>query len=271
MPPLSQKLGILFAPHHGRKYSEQLSHEHEIADELIAQLPDRISFAHRFHENFTNWLPFHWAGFQQTTRYTYLLRDLQPASRIWKEMRGLCRRNIRKAVKQGLKVRDDLPIERFAALHDQVFMRQSLEPPYSNDLILRLDEVCARQSCRKILGAVDSAGRVHAAAYLVWDNQTAYYLMGGSDPELRESGGLRLAQWEAIQFSASIAQQFDFEGSMIRTVETACRSFGARQVPYFLITKRNPPDPRSRMHPSRLSGGILRRLAHFVDPDEVGR
>ena len=91
---------------------------------------------------------------------------------------------------------------------------------------------------------MDSLGRVHAAVYIAWADNTAYYLMGGSDPALRDSGAHLLALWEAIIFASSVAKRFDFEGSMLPQIEHVFRGFGAKQWPYSSIM-RVPPAPTS--------------------------
>ncbi|QPT41279.1 GNAT family N-acetyltransferase [Oligella ureolytica] len=87
--------------------------------------------------------------------------------------------------------------------------------------------------------AEDEQGRHHAGVYLIWDDNTAYYLMGGGDPDLRNSDATSLCMWEAIQFAATVTKNFDFEGSMIEPVERFFRGFGAVQTPYFSISKTN--------------------------------
>lgn len=264
MPQLTQKLGVLFPEIEG-KAAEVLSTQHTIAEDLIARLPECAKFTHKFHEAFTNWLPFAWHGFLQTTRYTYLIDDLSDESATWAGMRASCRKNIRKATKNGLRVIDDLPLDRFIAVQDSTYERQGAETPIDRDLIVRLHERCRDRGCCQIFAAVDSSDRVHAGAFLVWDNGVAYYLMGGADSKLRQSGGQKLALWEAIRFSATVANVFDFEGSMIRTIEANCRGFGARQVPYFQISKKNVPEPHTRSGPGRLASGLLRRIAGHID------
>ena len=107
----------------------------------------------------------------------------------------------------------------------------------SNDVVHRLDEACLDRQARKILIAEDPNGRHHAGVYLVWDANSAYYLMGGSDPELRSSGATSLCMWEALRFAATVTQRFDFEGSMIEPIERYFRAFGARQVPYLALSR----------------------------------
>ena len=41
-------------------------------------------------------------------------------------------------------------------------------------------------------------GRIHAGNLLVWNESCAYYLMGGGDPELRNSGATSLAMWRQL-------------------------------------------------------------------------
>ena len=64
--------------------------------------------------------------------------------------------------------------------------------------------------------------------------------MAGDDPTLRGSGASILLVWEIIQFVRKELGllEFDFQGSMIQGIERVRRQFGAKQVPYFLIQKR---------------------------------
>jgi len=102
-----------------------------------------------------------------------------------------------------------------------------------------LDQACAPREARKFFFGIDKEGKIHAAVYLVWDENSAFYLMGGGDPELRNSGTTSLCMWEAIQFAAGVTKRFDFEGSMIEPVERFVRAFGAKQYQYFSISKTN--------------------------------
>ena len=88
--------------------------------------------------------------------------------------------------------------------------------------------------------AVDSRDRVHAASYIAWDDDCAYYLMGGANPTLRSSGAQSLVAWESIRYAATAAKMFDFEGSMIEPIERFFRAFGAEQTPYYVAVKAHP-------------------------------
>ena len=240
MPALTQKLGILFAPS-SAKLVETQSKNQKLTTELMEQLGDTASFRQNFHENFADWLPFYWRGYGQTARYTYVLEDISDLTALWNGMRRHNRRDIRRAERLGIRIKDDLDLGRFLELNRKTFTRQGREPLASDELIRRLDRACCANAGRKIFAGVDSEGRVHAAVYVAWADNTAYYLMGGSEPDLRESGAQLLALWEAIIFSSSVVKRFDFEGSMLPQVECGFRGFGAKQLPYSSITKAPPP------------------------------
>ncbi len=235
MPPLTQTLGPWLASSTA-KYAKQLARQKDLMTSLIEQLPSCDYFSQRFHYSITNWLPFYWHDFSQTTRYTYVLENLADRSQVWAGFQENIRREIRKAQKR-VAVRSDLDIERFLEINALTFQRQGQNLPYSRELVRRLDAACAERQARRIFFAEDARGPIHAAIYLVWDENSAYYLMGGGDPELRNSGATSLLMWTAIQFAATVTQKFDFEGSMIEPVERFFRAFGARQQPYFQVTR----------------------------------
>lgn len=107
-------------------------------------------------------------------------------------------------------------------------------------LIRRIDAACALHACRRMLFAVDEAGRRHAATYTIWDQHTAYYLLGGSDPKLRQSGGHTFALWETILRASEHVDTFDFEGSNVRPIEKNFRAFGGRQTPMLRLERATP-------------------------------
>jgi len=234
MPPLTQVLGP-WIEHTAEKYERRLAAEKDLMNELIDGLPKYDRFCQNFHFSVTNWLPFYWRGFTQTTRYTYRLEDLSNEETLWAGLAENVRRAIRKATK-SLAVRRDLDVEDFIRLNRLTFERQGIEVPYSDDLVRRLDAACRERGARGIIAAEDASGRVHAAVYVVWDADSAYNLMLGSEPELRGSGGSTLVMWEAIRMAARVTKSFDFEGSMVESIERSFRSFGARQVPYLRVT-----------------------------------
>jgi len=236
-PQLTQTLGPWLRPSQA-KYAVMLGKEKGLLSELIQQLPDFAHYHQCWHYSKINWQAFYWQGFQQTTLYTYRLPDLSDLDAIWNGFRENIRGDIRKANNRyNLQVRTDLGIDDFLALNAQTFDRQGKEVPYTPEFVRRLDKACQAKNSRRIFIAEDGQRKRHAGVYVIWDEQSAYYLMGGGDTDLRSSGATSLCLWEAIQFSATVTNSFDFEGSMIEPVERFIRAFGAIQTPYFSIKK----------------------------------
>lgn len=131
-------------------------------------------------------------------------------------------------------------LDRFYAVWAKSFARQGLKPPHSLARLERLDAACAARSTRATLFASDETDRVHAVAYVVWDERGAYYLLGGGDPGLRTSGASSLLVWESIMRALGATDVFDFEGSMLKPVERFFRGFGSRQTPYLHVSRASP-------------------------------
>ncbi|MBO0602549.1 GNAT family N-acetyltransferase [Sporosarcina sp. E16_3] len=238
MPPLTQTLGPWLKYPKGQKYANRLSFEKEMYSKLIEGIPYSDVFNQNFHPSISNWLPFYWKGYSQTTRYTYVIGDLNEVDNIYGSFQSKIRTDIKKAEK-SLRIIESEDIDQFYEINSLTFSRQNIKTPYSLNFVKKIEEACKINKCRKIYFAVDEKERIHSVLYLVWDQEFAYYLLGGSDPELRNSGSMSLLLWHAIQFSSTVTKAFNFEGSMIEPIERFVRGFGAKQVPYFNISKTN--------------------------------
>lgn len=234
-PPFTQTLGPWLAPMEG-KYARRVETEKKLLGQLVEMLPSFDFFRQSLSPSLTNWLPFYWAGFEATVRYTYRISDLTDLDRVKSEFQEQVRRGIRKA--EGVvEIDHDYPLEDLLRLNEQTYARQGVKSPDSPELIRRLDAACAARGARRIIGAVDSDGRTHAALYVVWDDRTLYALINARDPELQTFGSNTLLYWEAIKLASEVSQLFDFEGSMLEPIEHFFRGFGGRQTPYFSISK----------------------------------
>ena len=236
-PPLTQTLGPWFSESSvGRKYSLQLARQKDLTELLIKQLPQHDYFAQNFSPDISNWLPWYWQGYEQTTKYTYRLHDIAEHQRIYEGFQTNIRGDIRKAESKGIVVTTENTLDDFIPLNFAVFARQGIKVPYDEEFLRRLDAVCLDHSARKILIARDASGIPHAGVYLVYNKYCAYNLMIGGNPNLRSSGATSLAMWEAIKFASTVTNTFDFEGSMIESIERFFRGFGATQTAYFRVS-----------------------------------
>ena len=236
MPPFVKWLGPYLLP----EFRGRLPKEHELLKALMAQLPEVAAFKQNFYPTATNWLPFYWEQYRQTTFYTYRLHQLRDLERVEAGLGTGIRRDIRLA-RQKVRVVHDLTLDEFYRINMLSFTRQGLPAPYSAAQFRRLDAALAAAGSRQLFFAVDALGRVHSVAYLIWDATTAYFLLAGDDPVLRASGAGVLLAWECIRYASEVLKLdcFDFEGSMLPGVERIRVRFGAVQTPYFFVWKYN--------------------------------
>ena len=146
------------------------------------------------------------------------------------------RLNIKKA--NGLvEVKEDLPPDEFYKNHELTLRKQGTHISYSSTLFHRIYNATQQHNASKIWYAIDKAGQIHSAIFIVFDSKSAFFVISSIDPDFRNSGATSLLVFRAIEYLKSYTNRFDFEGSMIEGVESSFRHFGAKQVPYFVINK----------------------------------
>lgn len=236
--PLTQNNGIIFFYPNKMKYDRRISFENKVADEVINKLEQLniAKFRQYFHHSVTNWLPFYWRGYNQSTRYTYVIEDTSNLGEIYTNFNGNIRKHIKKAEKI-VTVYNGMAAEAFYELNKKTYERQSMDIPYSFELFRKLYSNLFEQRCIEILYTKDKNDNIHAAALFAYDRDSVYYLMSGSDENFRDSQSLTLLIYEGIKFANRLGKSFDFEGSMKPNIERFFRQFGATQKQYFDISK----------------------------------
>jgi hypothetical protein len=236
-PNLTQTLGPWYRDVGGRTISA-LGREHQLAAELVAQLPRTDFFSMNFHHEITNWLPYTWQQFEMVPKVTYVLEKLGSEENLWEGLAPNIRREIRKAGKRVEVVRSD-DLDLFVRLNQKTFERQQMMIPYSPKTLRRVHDACGKRGAGHIYFARDADQRYHAAIYVVHDERSAFYLLGGADASLRTSGAHSLLMWNAMLDASRTSRQFNFEGSVIQGIERFLRAFGGEQKTYMNVRRAN--------------------------------
>jgi Acetyltransferase (GNAT) domain len=222
----------------GGKQTNELSHQHQVLEKLISQLPACDIAAINCAPEFANLMALHWVKFKLTTGYTHRLNNLADENILWDGLRDTVRRLCRKAEKVTV-VTKHRSIGEFIALHEKTFQRQGQDVSSTFATLERIDAVMAARDQRAIYTAEDAQGRLHSGVYIVYDERHSFYLAGGGDPELRDSGGHALAMWHAIKESGARSKTFDFVGSSVPAIEYFVRGFGPEQTHRYSATRVN--------------------------------
>lgn len=235
VPPLTPYLGpVLFYPE-GQKAATRLSFEKEVMEMLIVQLPKTDKFIQYFHPNVKNGLPFQWKGFEQNVRYTYIIKNTSKVDDCWDGLQG----NIRRAIKKAEAEFDlaDVSAEDAHQIKLKDYADKKLELNYDQPYFEKIASSIIEAGTGKLIGAKNSTGELAGAILFGWDKESVYYVSGAADPKFRSSGVLSLLLWEGIKLASEKGLAFNFEGSMIESIERYFRSFGAEQVPYYEMKK----------------------------------
>jgi hypothetical protein len=234
-PPLTPTLGP-WVRAAGDDYRHALAEQHAVLVDLISRLPRFGYLAQRCPPAFTDGLPFLWAGFDVRVGYTYRLYELGDLDRVWAGLETQRRRATKKA-RRTLEVAVETELEPVLGLSDVNLRQAGVSIQYTRDTIRRIHLACRDRVASSLLTARDVRGEPHAFLYLVHDEDSTFYILGGTDETGRAAGAMTLLLWEGIGCAAARDNVFDFDGSRVETIERFFRSFGAKQVPYLMVSR----------------------------------
>lgn len=246
-PHLAQYMG----PWLNKEYiqTKTIHRTHQLIEELMEQLPACHAYFQNWHFSVMNWLPLHAQGYEQTSRYTYIVDGRKEEDELWKAISSNVRRDIKNASKVIEMVEDEsIDFEVFFDIVGSTFERKSTELIYDKALFKKLDDRLKKEGRRKILYAKHEDGTLCGTMYLVWDNTTIYYLAGGIKEAYKKHYPISVLHWESLKYAASRNMIFDFEGSMLPSIERFIRRFGTEQKTYHSITKIHSKKIRIKNH-----------------------
>ncbi len=149
------------------------------------------------------------------------------------------KRQINKAI-QTLSIEEIDDIGLFYQLHEKTFQKQNLKTTTPFTEFEKTWNHCKKNNCGQLLFAVDKKKNVHAALFLCYDHESAYYLAGGTDAAFYGSGAMSYLMHGSIKRSSEKGKTyFDFEGSMLPPVNKFFSNFSPTEYPYLTISKKD--------------------------------
>jgi len=235
-PILSPYLGIWFNYPFEISYSRKIDFEEREIDKMIKLLPNFYFLQCGFHEKFTNWQPFYWAGFEQTSYYTYIIEPDQPIELLYKNLKPNVRNHIKNAEIHYV-IEENNDIEFFYELIQYTFDNQNISNPINYKLLKNIFvELIEHNQC-KLIVAKNIDNQLVCGSLFVYDKFSVYNILSGCNRNVNISGAMQLILWKGICFANENKLSFNFEGSMIKDVNELYSSYGAKQIQYFLIRK----------------------------------
>lgn len=224
--------------------SQRTTFEHHATEQLLQQLEDlKVDyFQQNFSPHVTNWLPFCWRGYKQSTRYTYVLPDISDPDKVFStfDSQTQRQRKIRRQLPLLLLKEDMLPKD-FALVHQRYCASRGQQDVLSPGLIETVCNAAIERGQGVILSVEDAQGQMTATTFFVYDDRCTHALMMAQNPDNRMQNAADVLTWLSIQYFSSRSKSYDFEGSMQSSIERYYRSFSAQQVPFFEITRCSNP------------------------------
>ena len=236
LPFLTPYLGPIIIYPNDLKKENHHSHDRKVTTDLVEQIPTNDRFITQSDFSFKYWSPFNWAGYNQTTRYSYLLDTSTSEDELFKGLKSNIKKHIRNS-STIFSIHEANEINTIFDLHKDDLKGKGLELLFTKEQLSQLDSSLSESERRLIYHAKDSSGNIVCAFYLVFDHQYTHYLMGAVKNEARPSGVMSLLMWEAIKESNRRGLTFNFEGSMNKNIDRFFSSFGADLTPYMQISK----------------------------------
>lgn len=242
-PQLTQYNGIWYRKQVFRNENQRLNFEKWAVNEVVNRL-NKLNlsyYSQNFSPHITNWLPFYWNGFKQTTRYTYRINDLSDSDKVFANFDKNYRRKPIMQLSGLVHLVWDITPEDFYDFHNAYWQSRGQKNLLSRDFVLR---VCKKAIERKqgfIVGLRDNDDTLMAVRFVIYDSKCAYSLMSALNPKGHHKGASPMLLWQVLKYLADKTVAFDCEGSMDEGIEYSYRLYGTTQTQYFAIEKCSNP------------------------------
>ena len=243
-PQLTQFSGPWFCTPADMSERRRTDFEHNACNLLIDKLQalHLAYFFQRFSPMVTDWLPFYWRGYKQTTRYTYLIDDISDPERVFESFDRTKERQRRiRRISDSYSVDTKIDTETFINLHNEYWQSRGQRDLLPKELMRRVIDTATARGQGLTIGLRDAEGKLAAAWFAVYDSHCAHALLSAKAPEEQSADVSALLIWRMIEALSGRTEAFDFEGSMEPTLEYFYRSFGARQVPLLEVSRVGNP------------------------------
>lgn len=237
-PLFTQSWGVFFKPMNC-KVSKEFDTKKKYLKEILHELKFQFTVANfNCSPTFDYPLPFLWDGYTLTSKYTYQIDTSESLDKIWSGTAEGIRRDIKKANQFNITIHKtvhaDAIIDLFKARKGDELRNVKSEDFERLRLIFKA--LCANEVAHGMI-ATDANNRMIAGIIVYEFKNVTTYFFGTSTLDSKTSGAMSLLLWSAIEKATENFQRFDFEGSMIESIERYFRGFGAKPIMYLNVSK----------------------------------
>lgn len=177
--------------------------------------------------------------FRVKQRVTYRIEDLHDLDKVINAFSKSKKVMLQKSL--SLHAERGLTAEEFYSFHSSVMQTKHKELSYTREFLLVLDRKARRNGQAETIAIKNADGNIYAAAFLVWDKHTLYYLIPAIDPLHKNSGASALLVLEALKLAREKGVIMDFCSQQHRAQDNHYKQFGAQKAEYCLVEKSFSP------------------------------
>ena len=238
-PIFGKYLGIFYGNFEGNNYAIE-SRKRKVQKALLPILKKLPSFEYTFHPAFNNWLQLYNIGFKQTTSYTYLINlNNQTEEDILNGMSPRLRNKILKVQQTNYTIKPVNLDEKTLSILVETYSTKGNSFPISIERLQKLVKTLNERNAIVFTG-IFIQNELNAVLGLFYDVNTCYLILNGLSSSTKTAGVNELLIYNGIQWAKNKGlQTFDFEGSMISSIESFYRQFGGALTPYHKIWKES--------------------------------
>ncbi len=166
--------------------------------------------------------------------HTYVL-DLSKTEDVQSLYAPKRRQQIRRAIKDGLQIKQITDMQVVFDLVKKTFIRQgkSIDEAFMKKILF---EYANKKNSFAFASVLDE--KYCVVYFCIYHNKEAYYLLGGYDESIKHIGAGPLAMSACIEHAKKLGiETYDFEGSMESSIEKYFKEFGGTKKQYLCFEK----------------------------------
>lgn len=239
-PLLTQFIGFHFLENAKMNQFKRASLERDIIQEILDFLePKYKRMALNNHYSINDIRPFIWRNYSPVVRYSFLI-DLTSSDDLLKQMEQRTRYDIKKSQKKCTQISTEDNLSAFHNLHEMTYKRQGLKCPVPEPRLKKIYQNLKNLDKCRIYFAKDADKTVLSTAFIAWNGDVAYYLMGAVNHEMRDQGSANLLLWKAMMDLKEMGvRYFDLYGANTPSIALFKRGFGGKLKTYYRVERIN--------------------------------
>lgn len=234
-PSLTQFNGLYFLSEFNNR-KDKLHIQNKIIEYFLMSIPSSYNIKLSLHSSILNLQAFYWNGFDLRVRYTYRLLNIKNYD--LSQVSSRTRYEINKCKsKYSLNFTTDANF--IYDLREKYVKKRNQRMSYDKNVLNRIVTYCIKNNNGMgfyLTSKLD--GSIPAVCFVVRDLTSAYLIIHGSDTNIKDSS-TSLLLFNVVKWASNYVDIFDFEGSMVKSIESTYRGLGGTQVPYYNISKNS--------------------------------